>query len=65
MLLSIEYVTFLVNAIANINSQELGQIRFYEYGSELEIPRSVISDWDFTGLSNIDFITSERYKETQ
>ncbi len=44
-----------------INNAELEDIEFYEKGKLVEIGSEFVYDWGFTGLNNIDFITSQAY----
>ncbi len=44
---------------SKINRQKLGDIELFENGMKLDIPRKVIDDFEFTGLSNVDFILSD------
>ncbi len=45
------------------NNVKLKDIEFYENGKKLDISEELKDDFIFTGLSNIDFITMECYKE--
>lgn len=42
---------------------ELDEIDFYENGEKVEISKEIIDDWEYTGLSNIHFITSLAYTQ--
>jgi len=59
MKLAIEYVEWLMEEKSKINREKLSDIELFENGMKLDISQNVIDDWDFTGLSNIDFILSD------
>ena len=59
MKIAIEYVEWLMEEKSKINRQKLGDIELFENGMKLDIPRKVIDDFEFTGLSNVDFILSD------
>ena len=40
------------------NYTDLDDIEFYKEGEKLIIPQEVLDWFEFTGLSNVDFITS-------
>lgn len=42
---------------------ELDEIEFYEKGKKIEISKKVIKEWNYTGLNNIDFISTLAYKQ--
>lgn len=44
-----------------INNFDLSSIRFTENGKDININKDLIQEFEFTGLSNIDFITSGFY----
>ena len=48
-----------------INELDLYEIEFYENGKKLRIPIKVIQQFEFTGMNNLDFITTGEYKGTQ
>ena len=50
------------NRRREINSCPLGEIAFYKNGSKVDILPKTVNDFMYTGLSNIDFITSGYYK---
>lgn len=59
MKVAVEYVNWLMEEKSKINRAKLGDIELFENGMKLDIPQKVIDDWDFTGLSNVDFILSD------
>ncbi len=62
MKVAVEYVQWLMEEKSKINRVKLEDLELYENGMKLDIPRKVIEDFDFTGLSNVDFILSD-YRE--
>jgi len=63
MKVAIEYIEWLVEERAKINRAELDKIEFYKDGMRINIDRDIIKDFTFTGLNNIDFITSGFYEK--
>ena len=61
--ISIEYIEHLQYEINRINAFELSDMEFYENEKRIEISKKVKEDFEFTGLSNVDFITSKAYKK--
>ena len=59
MKIAVEYVNWLAEERSKINQQKLGDIELFENGMKLDIPQKVIDDFEFTGLSNVDFILSD------
>jgi len=59
MKVTIEYVSWLMEEKSKINRVPLKDLEIFENGMKLDIPRKVIDDFDFTGLSNVDFILSD------
>ena len=64
MKVTVEYIRWLQAERANINKTPLDEIDFYENGKRLIISSKIIDDFKFIGLTNIDFILTEYYKET-
>tara|TARA_Y100000310_G_scaffold307018_1_gene348752 strand:- start:34954 stop:35169 length:216 start_codon:yes stop_codon:yes gene_type:complete len=62
MRIDIEDILKLIEAKRKLNSLDLKEIEFYENNKKVEIPEQIIKDWNFTGLSNIDFIDTDFYK---
>lgn len=46
-----------------INRIKLEDIEFFENGMKLDIPKKTVKSFIFCGLNNIDFITSDFYKD--
>jgi len=59
MKIAVEYVKWLMEERSKINRVPLKDLEIFENGMKLDIPRKVIDDFDFTGLSNVDFILSD------
>jgi len=63
MILEINYIKWLQMERARINRANLHDIKFYKNGKRLNINPKVLEKFEFTGLSNIDFISSGFYEE--
>ena len=63
--LDVGYVRYLQQERVRINKTRLSEIEFYEDGKKLEVPKEIIKGFEFTGLANVDFITSNYYKRKQ
>lgn len=59
MKIAIEYVEWLIEEKSKINRVPLKDLELFENGMKLDIPKKVIDDFDYTGLSNVDFILSD------
>ena len=57
----IEHIKEMQKQRERINKPLLDDIEFYENGKLLHIDKRLINKFIFTGLSNIDFITSGYY----
>jgi len=62
MFVKVEYVRWLKSELRKINETSLPDIAWIEDEKILKIDSKVIDDFDFCGLSNVDFITSREYK---
>jgi len=62
MKVTIEYVEQLVKEVRGLNKLDLRDIVFFEDGKKLDIPSEVLASFEFTGLNNIDFVSSGFYK---
>jgi hypothetical protein len=62
MIVSIEEILELRERLREINALPLDDITFIENGEELEIDKTIVADFKFTGLNNCDFITTNFYK---
>ena len=58
----IEYVDWLKSEIRRINSLDINKIDFYENDEKLDIPKSLIDEFEFIGLNNCDFVTGKIYR---
>lgn len=63
MIVTIQEVLELQSKRARINRVPLSEIEWYDWDEKIVIPKEVIESFEFTGLSNIDFITSNYYKK--
>ncbi len=61
-IVSVEEILLMQEERAKINRIPLNEILFFENGKPLKIPDKIVEDFEFTGLNNIDFITSGAYK---
>ena len=57
----VEHILEMQRQRERINNPMLDRIDFYENGKLLHIDKRLIDKFIFTGLSNIDFITSGYY----
>ncbi len=57
----VEYILWLKEELRKINDLRLEEIEFYEEGTKLDIALALIEDFEFIGLSNVDFITTNYY----
>ena len=48
-----------------INKANLEDIQWIKDGTEIPITQEQIDAWEFIGLNNVDFITSEFYNEKE
>jgi hypothetical protein len=62
MQVSIEEIESMAKRRAEINSDRLRGMVFTKAGKVLHIPIERIKEFEFTGLNNIDFITSGFYE---
>jgi len=63
MIINIEYIKFLKDEMHKINVLDLNDIDFHKDGISIEISKETKEEFEFTGLSNMDFITSGYYKK--
>ncbi len=56
-----ETIFHLLNKLKQINTKDLSDIEIYEKGEKIEIDPKIIKDFELTGLSNVDFISSRYY----
>ena len=50
---------------AKINQADIEDLEFYEGGEKIDIPAGFLSEFVFTGLSNICFITTRYYRQAE
>lgn len=62
MLVFVEDLRELYGKIQAINGTPLEDIVWMEDGKEIEASDTILEDFKFTGLSNIDFILSGYYE---
>ena len=60
--IAVEQVRNLVRVAKRINDLPLNEIEWTENGEVIDIDPITVSNFIFTGLNNIDFITSSYYK---
>jgi len=63
MKVDIEHILYLKSELKKINSVDINDIVFMENGEVVEISDEIIEDFAFTGLNNVDIITSGFYKD--
>jgi len=63
MKINIEYIEWLQNERDKINNTPLAEIEFFKDGVKVDIAQETIEDFNFVGLSNIDFIETGYYKD--
>ncbi len=59
MKIAIEYVHWIMEEKSKINRANLHDLELFENGMKLDIPSKVLDNFEFTGLSNVDFILSD------
>lgn len=57
MKINIEDVFKLQEQRAEINKNMASENEYYKDGKKVDISKSELDEWDFTGLSNTDFVT--------
>ena len=62
MRVDIEKVLAMQEERAKINRRFLDSIEWYESGVKVDIPKKMIAEFEYMGLSNMDFITTGFYK---
>jgi hypothetical protein len=66
MRIDIEDIVTMLIQRKKLNRPVLSEIEFYRKGEMVVIKKSILDEWDFTGLSNEDFVgmkllTEEEY----
>jgi len=62
MKVNVEAVNRIQRERARINRIALKNLELYEDGKRIKITKKTIDDWNFTGLSVIDFILFKGWK---
>lgn len=62
MRVNIEDVRDIEKARSKINRPDFKQIEWYEDGKKLDIDPKILDDYEYTGLNNMDFITSDFFR---
>jgi len=65
MKVAVEYINWLQEERSKINMVPLEEIEFFENGMKVNINKAVVDEFTFTGLINVDFITSGFYKREE
>jgi hypothetical protein len=63
MRINVEDVREVAEKVRQINSVPFFEIEWFENGEPVIVPPDRLEDWDFIGLSNMDFIVTDFYKE--
>lgn len=61
MRIDIEQVKKMIAERKYLNSLPFREIEWYENDKKLEFEKDFLDDWEFTGLNNIDFISTHAY----
>ena len=61
--IDIELIDAVMGFRSYIQKLNLWEIDFYEDGVKLDIPKELVDEFGFTGLANIDFITTNYYRK--
>lgn len=61
MKVNIEHIKYLKSELMKINKVPLEKIEFYEKDKLLKIDKSLIEEFKFVGLTNVDFIMTDFY----
>lgn len=61
MKVAVEYISWLHEERRKINSVPLREIEFYEKGMLIEQDIEKIKEFEFTGISNMDYILTGFY----
>ncbi len=62
MKVQIEAIIDIKNYLNSINKTDLNDLELYSKHKKIDIDQEAIEEFKFTGLNNVDFITSEFYK---
>jgi hypothetical protein len=61
--IDVQDVFNLANERGRMNRPELKDLEFINDGKICPIPNKVLEDWEFTGLSNVDFILNYEWPD--
>jgi hypothetical protein len=61
----LEEIELIMKMRKRINEVLLSEIEWYENGEKLDINKEEIEDFEFTGLNNIDFVTTGWLRKAQ
>jgi len=63
MKIDVEDVFECANEMARLNRPKLEDIEFYSDGKKVEIPKNILDEWKFVGLTNEAFIMDYEWPE--
>ena len=58
---NIEYILEIERKRQEFNRMDLGKVNFFKDGKKVNISQEIIDEYKFTGLNNMDFITTGFY----
>lgn len=59
--IDVELVEAIQRQRMEINEIPFKEIEWYKDGKKLDFPQKILDDFEFTGLSNTDFVITEFY----
>lgn len=62
MRVDLETIWLMIGLRTSINTTDLKDIEFYQNGEKIDICGAAKNEFELTGLNNIDFITTGKYK---
>ena len=65
MRIDIEDIVKMLIQRKKLNIPLLSKIEFYRGGKKVEVKSSILDEWDFTGLSNEDFVGMKLLNEEE
>lgn len=63
MKVDVQHILALYDKLREFDQLDLAGAEFYDGDKLVEIDRTEIAAWDFTGLSNMHFITSREWSD--
>jgi hypothetical protein len=60
---NVNHMLEMRKTIRSFNREDLENMKFYYDYEEIKIPENMIEEWDFSGLTNIDFLESIDWEE--